>query len=163
MIYVIGRKALRPKELLTSMTRFLLLLLAMLVAAPAAAQQRPEPEWRQAVEQQVLVKIGGYEPDPLRLEAGRPTRLVFYNNSRTQLSLHAGGFFANAYIRSGDDELVRDGGIVLAPGETRAVTLVPTPGRYRMRSGSWLRRLIGMSALIIVEPPRQHSEGRSTD
>jgi hypothetical protein len=144
------------------MTRFLLLL-AMLVAAPAAAQQRPQPEWRQAVEHQVLIKVGGYQPDPLRLEAGRPTRLVFYNNSRARLSLDGGGFFANAYIRSGDDELVRGGGMVLAPGETRAVTLVPTPGRYRIRSRSWLRRALGQSALIIVEPPRQHSEGRPTD
>ena len=144
------------------MTRFLLLL-ALLVAAPAAAQQRPQPEWRQAVEHQVLIKVGGYQPDPLRLEAGRPTRLVFYNNSRARLSLDGGGFFANAYIRSGDDELVRGGGMVLAPGETRAVTLVPTPGRYRIRSRSWLRRALGQSALIIVEPPRQHSEGRPTE
>jgi len=144
------------------MTRFLLLL-TLLVAAPAAAQQRPQPEWRQAVEHQVLIKVGGYQPDPLRLEAGRPTRLVFYNNSRARLSLDGGGFFANAYIRSGDDELVRGGGMVLAPGETRAVTLVPTPGRYRIRSRSWLRRALGQSALIIVEPPRQHSEGRPTD
>ncbi len=144
------------------MTR-LLLLLALLIAAPAAAQPRPQPEWRQAVEHQVLIKVGGYEPDPLRLEAGRPTRLVFYNNRRARLSLDAGRFFANAYIRSGDDELVSDGGMELAPGETRAVTLVPTPGRYRMRSRSWLRRLAGQSALIIVEPPRQHSEGRPTE
>lgn len=144
------------------MTRFLLLL-AMLAASPAAADQRPQPDWRQAVEHPVLVKLGGYEPDPLRLEAGQPIRLVFYNNSRTTLSLRAGSFFANAYIRAGDDKLVRDGGMVLAPGETRAVTLVPTPGRYRLRSRSWLRRAAGMSALIIVDPPRQRSEGRSTD
>lgn len=144
------------------MTRFLLLL-AFLIAVPAAAQQRPQPEWRQAAEHQVLVKLGGYDPDPLRLEAGRPARLVFHNGTRARLSLHAAGFFANSYIRSGDDELVSGGGMVLAPGETRAVTLVPTEGRYRMRSGSWLRRLAGMSALIIVDPPRQRSEGRSTD
>ena len=143
--------------------RRLLLLCLLLIAAPAAAQQRPQPDWRQAVEEQVLVRLGGYAPDPLRLEAGRPTRLVFYNGTRATLSLHAGRFFANAYIRSGDEELVSDGGMVLAPNETRSVTLVPTQGRYRMRSRSWLRRIAGQSALIIVEPPRQHSEGRSTD
>jgi len=147
--------------------RRLLLLFVLLVAGSggvaAAAQERPQPEWRQAVEHQVLVKVGGYEPDPLRLEAGRPTRLVFYNNSRAQLSLDAGGFFANAYIRSGDADLVRSGGMVLAPGETRAITLVPTEGRYRLRSRSWLRRLAGQSALILVAPPRQHSEGRAED
>jgi hypothetical protein len=147
--------------------RRLLILFALLIAGAgnvgAAAQQRAEPEWRQAVEHQVLVKIGGYEPDPLRLEAGRPTRLVFYNNSRASLSLHAGSFFANAYIRSGDADLVSDGGMSLAPGETRAVTLVPTEGRYRLRSRSWLRRVMGQSAQIIVTPPRQHSEGRAYD
>ncbi len=143
--------------------RPLFLLLLLLFCAPAIAEQRPEPEWRRAVEQQVLVKLGGYEPDPLRLEAGRPTRLVFYNNSRARLSLEAGDFFAHAYIRSGDAEIVRDGGLVLAPGETRAVTLVPSEGRYRIRSRSWLRRLLGQSASIIVEPPQQHSEGRSAD
>jgi hypothetical protein len=142
--------------------RRLFLLFVLLIAAPAVAQQRPQPDWRAASEHQVLVKVGGYEPDPLRLEAGRPTRLVFYNGSRARLSLHAGDFFANAYIRSGDDELVTDGGMDLAPGETRAVTLVPTEGRYRLRSRSWLRRLAGMSALIVVGPPRQQSEGRST-
>ena len=141
------------------MTRFLLLL-ALLVAAPAAAQQRPQPEWRQAVEHQVLLKIGGYEPNPLRLEGGRPTRLIFYNNSRAPLTVDAGSFFAQSRIRSGDDQLVRDGGLELAPGQTRAVTLVPTPGRYRLRSRSWLRRVLGQSSLIIVDPPRQHSEGR---
>lgn len=141
--------------------RRLFLLFVLLIAAPAAAQDRPQPDWRQAVEQQVLVKVGGYEPDPLRLEAGKPTRLVFYNNSRARLSLHAGNFFANAYIRSGDSELVTDGGMELAPGETRSVTLVPTEGRYRIRSRSWLRRLAGMSAMIIVAPPRQYSEGRA--
>jgi len=54
---------------------------------------------------------------------------------------------------------------VLAPGETRSVVLVPSEGRYRMRSRSWFRRFIGMSALIVVEPAgyRQRTAGESTD
>jgi hypothetical protein len=143
------------------MRRFALLAF-LLLAAPASAQ-RVEPEWRQAVEQQVLVRINRFEPEVIRLEARRPTRLVFYNSSRSSLSLEAGSFFANSYVRSGDTDLVRDGGMVLRPGESRAVTLVPSEGRYRLRSQSWFRRLTGMSALIIVEPPRQHSEGRTAD
>ena len=35
--------------------------------------------------------------------------------------------------------------------EQRIVALVPAPGHYRARSFSWLRRLIGMSAEIVVE------------
>jgi len=140
----------------------LLLLLAFLLAIPiAAVAQSGEPEWRQAVEEQVLVRLGRYEPDPLRLQAGRPTRLVFVNNSRTRLSLQAGSFFSSARIRSGDADLVKSGGLVLEPGETRAVTLVPAAGRYRIRSRNLFRRLAGMSAEIIVAPQTQHSEGRS--
>jgi hypothetical protein len=132
---------------------FLLLILAM----PASAQPpgEPEPEWRQAREEQVLVRIGALEPNPLRLEAERPTRLVFYNNSRARLSFIAPDFFRSARIRSGDDDLIRSGGMVLGPGERRVIALVPRAGRYRLRSQSWFRRLLGMSTLIIVEPPRQ--------
>ena len=144
------------------MRRLILSLLLLLAAAPAAAQ-RPEPEWRQAGEEQVLVRLNAFQPGVIRLEAGRPTRLVFYNETHTPLGFDASGFFARSYIRSGDRELIRGGTIVLGPNETRAVTLVPTEGRYRIRSRSWLRRFIGMSALIIVEPPSQRSEGRSID
>jgi hypothetical protein len=134
--------------------RGLIALLFLLLAGPASAQQprEPEPEWRQAREEHVLVRIGAFEPDPLRLEAGRPTRLVFYNNSRARLSLRAEDFFRAARIRSRDEALIRRGGMVLAPGERREVVLVPRAGRYRMRSQSWFRRFLGMSAEIIVEP-----------
>jgi urease beta subunit len=143
------------------MRRLILLFASLLLCAPAAAQ-RPEPEWRQAVEEQVLVRLSAFEPNEIKLEAGRPTRLVFFNNTRGRLSFQAGGFFANSYIRRGDERLVSGGGMMLEPGETRAVTLVPTEGRYRMRSRSWFRRLVGMSAVIVVEPAgtRQRAQGR---
>lgn len=142
--------------------RRLLAFLLLLAAIPAAAQQR-EPEWRQASEQQVLVTLGAYQPNPLVLEAGKPTRIVFYNSSRARLSVYAKNFFGNARIRSGDDRLLRGGGMVLDPGETRALMLVPSPGRYTMRSGSFFRRVLGMSGIILVEAPRQRSEGRAID
>jgi hypothetical protein len=147
--------------------RRLFLLILLLIGAPASAQPpqpQRQPEWRQAVEEQVLVRIGSFEPSELRLVAGRPTRLVFYNNTQARLSLQAGSFFGNSYIRRGDEEQVRGGGMVLGPGETRAVVLVPTEGRYQMRSRSWLRRLAGMSAAIIVEPANsQRTAGQSHD
>lgn len=147
------------------MPRWLMLLL-VLIAAPAAARtasQAPQPEWRQATEAQVLVRIGAFEPDPVRLVAGRPTRLVFYNASQTPLSVDAGEFFARALIRSGDADAVRGGRLEIRPGESREIVLVPAEGRYRVRSGSWLRRLLGMSAQIIVEPAPQRSVGRPID
>ena len=131
--------------------RRLLLILSLALAVPAAAQQ---PAWRQAAEHQVLLRPNVFEPEEIRLTAGVPTRLVFFNNSRTPLSLTAEGFFESAQLRSGDDRLVADGGMILQAGETRAVTLIPAEGRYRMRSQNWLRRLVGMSALIVVEPAR---------
>jgi hypothetical protein len=143
--------------------RRLFAFLLLLAAIPAAAHQPRQPEWRQATEQQVLVEVGSYQPDPLVLEAGRPTRLVFVNNSRARLSLYAKEFFGNSTIRAGDDARVRGGGFLLDPGETVAVTLVPGAGRYTMRSGSFFRNLLGMNARIIVQPPRQRSEGRPID
>ena len=133
----------------------LLLSLLLAISAPAAAQTAappPQPEWRTASEQQVLLRLNAFEPDEIRLVAGQPARLVFYNQSRAPLSLQAEGFFERAVVRSGDADLVQNGGMVLQPGETRAITLVPSEGRYRMRSRNWFRRLIGMSALIVVEP-----------
>lgn len=141
----------------------LLLSLSLALAAPAAGQQPPQqlapqpatqPEWRQATEHQVLLRLSEFEPGEIRLVAGQPARLVFYNQSATPLGFRAESFFEAAQVRSGDADLVANGGMVLAPGETRSVTLVPARGRYRMRSQNWFRRLIGMSAVIVVEPAR---------
>jgi hypothetical protein len=141
------------------MRRLLLPLLVVLVA-PAAAQER-QPEWRQGIEHHVLLRVNAFEPELIRLPAGEPVRLVFYNSSRSPLSLQAGSFFGRARVRAGDADLVANGGMTLAPGETRAVNLVPSVGRYRLRSRSWLRRLVGMSALIVVEP-QARTEGQLT-
>ena len=124
-------------------------LVALLAPAAALADQ---PEWRQAAEYDVLLEPFDYEPDPLRLEAGRPVRLRFVNSGQATLSFSAPGFFRAARIRSGEDEeAVRDGAIRLAPGERRTIVLVPAPGRYRMRSTNFFHRLLGMSGRIVVE------------
>ena len=128
--------------------RLLLLLVALLIAAPAAAQ---EPEWRTAPEYEVLLQPYAYAPDPIRLAAGRPVKLRFVNQGQATFSFAAADFFRAARIRSGDAELVRDGRIRLAPGERRTIALVPAPGRYRARSANLVHRLLGMSARIVVE------------
>ena len=127
---------------------FWLFLFALLLAAPAAAQ---EPEWRTAREYEVLLSPFAFAPDPIRLEAGRPVRLRFLNQGQATFSFSADDFFRSARVRSGDAEAVADGHIRLAPGEARTIALVPAPGRYRARSGNWIHRLLGMSARIIVE------------
>ncbi|HEX8527318.1 hypothetical protein [Allosphingosinicella sp.] len=138
------------------MRRLPLLFAAALLAAPSAVTAHAsaaaqEPEWRQSAEYDVLLKPYAFEPEILRLEAGRPVRLRFVNSGQTSLSFSAEGFFRAARVRSGDDEEVEDGSIRLRPGERKTIVLVPAAGRYRMRSSNLLHRLLGMSGRIIVE------------
>lgn len=122
---------------------------ALLLAAPALGQ--PEPEWRAASEEQVLLRPFAYEPQQIRLAAGQPVKLNFVNNSRATLSASAPGFFRAARVRARDAGAVAGGHILLRPGERRTVALVPAPGRYRVRSANVLHRALGMSAQILVE------------
>ena len=128
--------------------RLAFILLVLLLAGPAAAQQ---PEWRAAQEYDVLMRPHAYEPREIRLEAGRPVKLRFLNQGQGTYSFSAEDFFRSATIRPRDAELVADGRLRLAPGERRVIALVPARGRYRARSGNLIHRLLGMRALIIVE------------
>ena len=126
----------------------LLLPLAFLLLGAA---QPPEPEWRTAVEHDVLLRAWGYEPKTIRLPAGQPVRLLFVNQSPTTLAFGARDFFRAVRMRPRDDDIARRGGFRLAPGESRAVDLVAPPGHYRARSFNLFHRLLGMSAEIVVE------------
>ena len=128
--------------------RLLLAMLALLIAAPAVAQ---EPEWRSAREYEILLRPWDYDPPTIRLEAGRPVKLRLINQGQATFSFSAPGFFHTARIRPGDIEAAEDGHIRLAPGEVRTIALVPARGRYRARSGNVIHRLLGMSARIVVE------------
>jgi hypothetical protein len=54
-------------------------------------------------------------------------------------------------MRSRDASAVADGNITVGSGETREILLVPAPGRYTVRSGNFLYRILGMRAEIVVE------------
>ena len=127
----------------------LLAFAALLLATPAAAQR--QPEWRTAIETDVLLHPFRYEPRTLRLTAGRPVLLHFVNNGRARLSFRAPRFFASALIRRSDRRHVVGGGFRLAPGERLTIALVPAPGHYRAQSGYLLHRLRGMHARIVVQ------------
>ena len=129
--------------------RILLPLIALLLAAPAAAQR--EPEWRIAQEYDVLLRPWAYEPRLIRLPAGRPVRLHFVNQSRATMAFSAPAFFRAARLRPRDGDIVRRGGFRLAPGERRYVALVAAPGRYPAHSSNLIHRLLGMNAEIVVE------------
>lgn len=122
---------------------------ALLLAAPVEAQR--EPEWRAATEQDVLLHPFTYEPRIIRLDAGRPVKLNFFNNGRATLSFSAPAFFRAARVRAQDARSVAGGRLRLAPGERRIVALVPAPGRYSVHSANPAHRALGMSALILVE------------
>lgn len=128
--------------------RLAFLFLALLFAAPAGAQL---PEWRTAPEYDVLMRPHAFEPEEIRLRAGEPVKLRFVNQGQATYSFSAKDFFRSARVRDGDVAEVADGRLQLAPGERRVIALVPAPGRYRARSGNIIHRLLGMSALIIVE------------
>lgn len=123
-------------------------LAALALAAPAAGQ---EPEWRTAPEAQILLRPFAYEPQLIRLEAGRPVKLHFVNNSRSTLSVSAPAFFRAARLRGREAQSLAGGRFRLAPGERRTIALVPAAGRYRARSGNLVHRTLGMSAEILVE------------
>lgn len=131
----------------------LLAAAALLIAAPAGGQRMDgrEPEWRTAIEAQVLLHPFRYEPRVIRLQAGRPVLLLFVNDGFANLSFRAPGFFASSQIRRSDRAKVAGGGFRLRPGERLSIALVPGPGRYRAHSGYFFHRLRGMSARIIVE------------
>jgi len=128
--------------------RRLLLLCALLLAAPASAQR--EPEWRTASEQDVLLRPWAYEPRTIRLEAGRPARLRFVNQGQATHSFSAPRFFRAARLRDRDADVAERGGFVLRPGERRTIALVPAPGRYTAQSSNLFQRLLGMRGVIIV-------------
>jgi len=127
------------------------LLLLPLAALLLVAAQPPEPEWRTAVEYDVLLRPWAYEPNPILLPAGRPVRLLFVNQSPATMAFGARAFFRASRLRPRDADIVARGGFRLAPGESRAVDLGALPGHYRVRSFNLLHRLLGMSAEIVVE------------
>ena len=130
--------------------RLLLPFLALLLAAPGLAQQR-EPEWRIAVEHDVLLRPWAYEPKLIRLPAGQPVRLHFVNQSRATMAFSAPAFFRSARLRPRDGDIARRGGLRLAPGERRTVALVAAPGRYGAHSSNLVHRLLGMNGEIVAE------------
>lgn len=129
--------------------RALLALVLVLAAAPAAAQR--EPEWRVAPEYDVLLRPFAYEPQTIRLEAGRAVRLRFVNGGRGTHSFQAPRFFREARLRRGDEDLALRGGFRLGPGERRTIALVPARGRYGVGSYNFVQRVLGMRGVIIVE------------
>lgn len=128
------------------MRRLPLLLSALLLAAPAAAQ-----DWPSAPEYDVLLTSFEIQPRVLQLKAGEPVRLRFVNNSEQRHVFSAPAFFRAAVSRGRDRRLVRGGALVVGPLSDVTIALVPKAGRYEARGDNLFRRLLGMRARIVVE------------
>jgi plastocyanin len=123
------------------------MLCLILAASPAAAA----PEWRQSREYDLLLSSFDIQPAKIRFKAGEPVRLRLINNTSVPHSVSAKGLFKSAEVRPRDASVVANGNVTVGGGQTREILLVPAPGRYRVRSGNLLYRLMGMSAEIVVE------------
>ena len=129
------------------MHRLGLLLCLILIASPTTAA----PDWRQAREYDLLLSSFDIQPEKIRFKAGEPVRLRLINNAGVPHSVSAKGLFKSAQVRARDASAVAGGNVTVAGGETREILIVPAPGRYTVRSGNFLYRLMGMRAEILVE------------
>jgi uncharacterized cupredoxin-like copper-binding protein len=120
--------------------------LALLAAAPAEAA----PDWRQARDYEVLLTSFDMQPDRIELRAGEPVRLRLINKGGTAHSFSAGTFFARSEVRPRERRLVSGGKVVVGPGDTAEILLVPVAGTYSARAGNLFHRVMGMSTRIVV-------------
>jgi urease beta subunit len=128
------------------MRRLAFALALLFMAAPGSAQ-----EWLRAPEYDVLLTSYDIRPGVIRLKADRPVRIRFVNDSHQRHDFTAPGFFRNARLRKRDVEIIRRGSIRVEPLSTRTIALVPRAGRYRVASRDLRRRVLGMTARIVVE------------
>jgi hypothetical protein len=128
------------------MRRWPIVLASLALAAPAAAQ-----EWRMAPEYDVLLTSFEVQPKIIKLKADAPVRLRFVNNSEQPHRFSAAAFFRNAQVKGRDRALVRGGSIRVAPLSDETIALVPRAGRYKVSGDNVFRRVLGMSATIVVE------------
>jgi uncharacterized cupredoxin-like copper-binding protein len=123
-----------------SPARSILLLIASVIAAPAAAQVPT-----------VSIALDSYHftPSPIRLAAGRPVRLTFTNRAGKSHDFTAPEFFASSRIVAGS---APDGEVELAPGQSATIELVPQAGTYKVHCSHFMHKQMGMKTRIIVAP-----------
>ena len=114
---------------------------ALGLAATASAQPVAAPAYT------IDLYSYGYRPDPIVLQAGRPVTLTFVNRAGKGHDFTARRFFASSRILSGN---VVGGEVGLGPGQSRSVTLIPTPGRYGVHCGHPFHSMLGMKGDIVV-------------
>jgi plastocyanin len=132
----------------TAMRRSLILIAALIVATPLAAQSI---DWGRATRAEVRLSSFDFAPQELRLRAGQPVMLHLVNTGGGGHNFAAREFFAAATLRPEDRASVRNGVVEVAGNASRDIALVPRAGRYRLRCTHTLHTALGMSGTIIVE------------
>jgi plastocyanin len=128
------------------MRRWLTMIACFSLAAPAAAQ-----EWQMAPEYDVSLRSFEIQPQVIRLKAGEAVRLHFVNNSGQVHRFSAPGLFRSAELRDRDRALVHGGSLRLAPYSEETIAFVPKAGRYKVTGDNVFRKVLGMTATIVVE------------
>ena len=88
-----------------------------------------------------------YQPNPIYLAGGVPTRLVFENKSGKTHDFKAPDFFRSARILRGS---APGGEVELGGGRGTVIILVPARGRYKVHCSQPFHTLLGMTGRIVV-------------
>lgn len=118
-----------------------LLALALLLPAPAFAQDTP---------QRVEVRLSSFDftPSTIHLTAGHQVTLHLVNTGNGGHNFAAPEFFAAAQGVSGP---VERGRVEVAGNQSADITLTPARGTYRLRCTHALHTSFGMTGEIVVE------------
>ena len=97
----------------------------------------------------VSITLGShyYQPNPLYLAGGVPTRLIFVNRTGKTHDFKAPEFFRSARILRG---AAPNGVVVLRGGRSTVIDLVPVRGRYRVHCTQPFHTMLGMTGRIYV-------------
>jgi hypothetical protein len=85
------------------------------------------------------------------VKADEAVRLHFVNDSAQTHRFSAPAFFRAAQLRDHDKALVHSGALRLPPFSDETIAFVPKAGRYEVRGDNLFRRVLGMTATIVVE------------
>jgi len=127
------------------MTKTLLTLALIAVAAPTIAAPAPRP-----TTVSVRMQDRKFTPQIIRMKAGRPTRLLLVNRDRTEHDFYAPAFFGSARMGPRDVGALSKNRVNVRSGETRAITVIPRAGHYDVKSTKMLDVASGMQGQILV-------------
>ena len=113
----------------------------LLPASAAAQRQRQRPV--------ITITLGShyYQPNPIYLAGGVPTRLVFQNRSGKTHNFKAPAFFAKARVYRGS---APGGKIELQKGRGTVIDVIPVRGTYKVHCRQPFPTMLGMTGRIIV-------------